>query len=203
MKKLLIPFLILLVSLSGCQESETPSTNPVLNDAELASLLFTREEEKLAHDVYLYAFQVHGLQVFQNIANSESQHVTSVLNLMNSYSVADPLSGSTVLGQFTDPNLLQLYEELIARVDQSLEEAILVGLLIEDMDILDLEMAMAETKQSAIINVYSQLQCGSENHMRSFYNQASLLELDYTPTYISQTEFDTIINSARTSCQSN
>ncbi|MCS5490258.1 DUF2202 domain-containing protein [Algoriphagus limi] len=203
MKKLLIPLLILLVSLGGCQESETPSTTPVLSNAELASLLFTREEEKLAHDVYLYAFQVHGLQVFQNIANSESQHVASVLNLMDSYSVADPLSGSTVIGQFSDQNLLQLYVELTARVDQSLEEAVLVGLLIEDMDILDLQMAIAETQQTAIINVYTQLQCGSENHMRSFYNQATLLDVEYSPAYISQLEFDTIVNSSRTSCQPN
>lgn len=203
MKKLLIPILIILVSLGGCQKSENPNTSPVLSEAELATLLFTREEEKLAHDVYIYAFETYGISIFQNIANSESQHVAAVLNLMSSYSVADPLSGSSVLGQFTDANLLQLYKELTSRVDQSLEEAVLVGLLIEDMDILDLQMAIAETQQSSLINVYSQLQCGSENHMRSFNNQATLLEVEYTPAYISQSEFDTIINSSKTSCQPN
>lgn len=139
--------------------------------------------------------------MFQNIANSESQHISSVLALLNTYKISDPLDGSSSLGQFVDPVIKDLYVKLTWRVDLSLEEALKVGLLIEDMDINDLEMGIAETSHADIVNVYSKLKCGSENHLRSFYSQASLLGITYTPDYITQAYFDSIVNSPRTSCQ--
>ena len=201
MKRLAIPFAFLVLALSGCQEEQTPLQTIQLSENELSTLLFTREEEKLAHDVYTYAFEKYGLAIFQNIASSESQHVRAILTVMNSYQIADPLSGSTSNGEFTNPILQGLYQDLIHRVDGSLGEAIQVGLLIEDMDIFDLEKAMSETSNTQIINVYSSLKCGSENHLRSFNNQAIVAGVEYAPEYISQDQYSSIISSARSSCQ--
>lgn len=47
------------------------ATNNILNAAEIEGLLFMREEEKLAHDVYLALYAKWGLPIFQNIAQSE------------------------------------------------------------------------------------------------------------------------------------
>lgn len=201
MKRLFLPVSLAVFLLSSCQEELTPVSNNTLSQNELETLLFTREEEKLAHDVYSYAFEKYGRAMFQNIANSESQHISSLLALMNAYKITDPIDGSSSLGQFLDPVIKDLYFELTSRVDLSLEEAIKVGLLIEDMDINDLEMGISETSHGDIANVYSKLKCGSENHLRSFYSQASLLGITYTPDYITQAYFDSIVNSPRTSCQ--
>lgn len=46
-----------------------------LQAAELASLLYLWEEEKLARDVYLKLGSVHSLPVFSNIARSEQTHM--------------------------------------------------------------------------------------------------------------------------------
>lgn len=203
MKKLIIVFAVLFVGLSACQESESPTPSPQLSVAEVETLIFTREEEKLAFDVYSYAFEQYGITAFQNIAKSETQHIQSVLRLMASYGISDPLNGDQTLGKFTDPALQLLFKQLKERVDLSESEAVKVGLLIEDMDIYDLQMGILETDKALIQALYQSLMCGSENHMRSFYNLATQAGIDYSPEYISLSEYNQIINSSRTSCNSN
>ena len=57
---------------------ETPLV--ALTDEEIEDLRFLREEEKLAHDVYLYAYEKHNIMIFQNISNSEQTHMTCMIN---------------------------------------------------------------------------------------------------------------------------
>jgi hypothetical protein len=203
MKKLLYALGFLILPIVGCQEDINPAVKTGLSEAELSDLLFTREEEKLAHDVYTYAFEKYGVSIFQNISRSETQHINSVLQIMDSYQLTDPLNGSVSPGEFSDPTLQNLYSELTSKADISLEEAIKVGLLIEDMDILDLQLAIASTQNPELIQLYEKLKCGSENHMRAFYNQATTLGVTYTPSYLSIAEFDRIVNSSNTTCQPN
>ncbi|MDI1324652.1 MAG: DUF2202 domain-containing protein [Algoriphagus sp.] len=198
--KSFLAILILGFSLMSCQETEDPIVVNQLSSAELETLLFTREEEKLAHDVYTYAFEKYGTFIFQNIGNSETQHVNSVLAAMNSFDVADPLMGSTAPGIFTIPALSNLYQTLITRVNISQKEALLVGLYIEDLDINDLNNALAETQIPQLIRVYENLKCGSNNHMRSFENLASTLGVTYDPEFISLELYNSIINSPLTTC---
>lgn len=201
--KSLIVFILLLTTFSSCQEGEKPSPALILSESERQTLLFIREEEKLAHDVYTYAFEKYGVNVFQNIANSESNHVLSVLKIMDSYQISDPLLGSITIGEFTNPTLVDLYSVLIDRVDISLDESFIVGLLIEDLDINDLENAISETDKLNISTLYSNLECGSKNHMRAFYDQANAAGITYTPEFISQSEYSSIVNSPKTGCNAN
>ncbi|MFC3878866.1 DUF2202 domain-containing protein [Algoriphagus namhaensis] len=198
--KRLIFVMLLLATISSCQEVENPSQDLILTESEVQTLLFMREEEKLAHDVYAYSFEKYDVPIFQNIANSESKHVLSVLKVMESFQLADPLNGSTIQGEFTNLTLSNLYSELISRVDASLNESILVGLLIEDLDINDLEIAISETDQQNIASMYENLKCGSMNHLRSFHEQAIAAGITYAPEFISDSEFESIINSPKTGC---
>ena len=52
-----------------------------LSAAEQTSLVFMREEEKLARDVYVYLDSLWGASVptFTNIAKSEATHMASIL----------------------------------------------------------------------------------------------------------------------------
>lgn len=203
MKRFIIPIALLMTTFIACQEEEKPLQSVKLSTQELETLLFTREEEKLAFDVYNYAFEKHGLNVFQNIASSEKQHINAILAVMAANNIADPLNGNITRGIFSDPVLQELYHSLTAKVDQSLKEAIKVGLMIEDMDIFDLQAGILETSNPQLVSVYSNLKCGSENHLRSFYSQAQNLGAEYSPDYISMEEYNQIINSPRSSCQAN
>jgi len=50
-----------------------------VSEKEKNSLLQMREEEKLAHDVYMALYEKWGKQIFSNIAASEETHTNAVL----------------------------------------------------------------------------------------------------------------------------
>jgi hypothetical protein len=138
----------------------------VLTEAEVSSLLYMREEEKLAHDVYMALYNQWQLQIFQNIASSEQMHMDSVKSLLDRYGLQDPASGTA--GVFTDQTLQELYNSLVTQGSRSLAEALKVGAAIEEIDILDLEQSIAQASQPDIALVYQNLLNGSQNHLRSF-----------------------------------
>ena len=61
-----------------------------LSTVETDDLVYMREEEKLAHDVYVTLYEQWDFPVFSNIASSESQHMDSIAVLLDRYGVADP-----------------------------------------------------------------------------------------------------------------
>jgi len=166
-----------------------------LNDDEKASLLYMREEEKLAHDVYIALYDKWGLSIFQNIADSEQKHTDMVLALIQKYGLEDPAAGKAP-GEFTNPELQDLYNQLIAVGSQSLADALKVGAAIEEIDILDLKARLAQTDNDDIRTVYENLMAGSENHLRAFVQnlQQQTGEV-YQPQYLDQATYDAIISS--------
>ena len=171
-----------------------PVIRPWLTVAESRDLTFLREEEKLARDVYLALERQWGLSVFGNIASSEQTHMDTVLGLLNTYGLPDPVGGQPE-GVFTNTTLQTLYAQLVAQGSQSAEDALRVGATIEDLDISDIEEMEANTVKQDILDVYANLTKGSRNHMRSFSGQLSALGITYVPQFISQEEYDEIIGT--------
>lgn len=165
-----------------------------LTAQEKSDLLFMREEEKLARDVYLTLHSVWGTPVFANIAISEQQHMDAVLGLLNLYKLPDPTVGKLV-GEFVNAELQALYNELVERGRHSVVEALKVGGVIEETDIEDLATAMATARPANIDNVYQNLLNGSYNHLRAFAsNLQSLTGAPYTAQVVSQAVVDSILN---------
>ena len=77
------------------------SIGGTLTPAQVGQLVRMREEEKLAHDVYVSLAQSSGLQIFNNIANAESQHMRAVEQLASRYSSA--AAANLPVGSFSDP----------------------------------------------------------------------------------------------------
>ena len=164
-----------------------------VNDQEIADLLHMREEEKLARDVYLTLGEQWDFPVFTNISKSEQQHMDAVGVLLDRYSIEDPV-GDNPIGVFTDPDLQALYNQLVEQGGQSLADALKVGATIEDVDIYDLQKAVADTDNADIQQVYKSLLAGSENHMRAFVGTLQQQTGEtYTPQYIDQATFDAIM----------
>lgn len=164
------------VALSGSPSASgepTPSasdlTSPALPDDTAARLLYIIEEEKLAHDVYVTLGATWGANIFLNILESETTHQGLLLPLLDARGLADPRS--TEVGVFTDPTLQTLYNDLIVRGTTSFDEAIQVGILIEEKDITDLADAIAAEDEAAVISVYERLLAGSESHLSAFERQ--------------------------------
>ncbi len=172
-----------------------PRPSP-LSDEEIAGLTFMREEEKLARDVYLTLYETWGSQVFNNIARSEQSHMDAVKTLLDRYGIADPAAGNAI-GQFTNPDLQALYDDLAAQGQQSLADALRVGALIEEVDIADLMVELADVEHSDIQRVYGQLLRGSENHLRAFVSSLQQQTGEtYQPQVLDQATYDQIISAA-------
>lgn len=167
-----------------------------LSDEERKGLLFMREEEKLARDVYSVLYDTWGMQIFSNIAQSEQTHTEAVRTILLKYNIADPVTDDAV-GMFVNTDLQKLYRDLIAQGTISIEEALTVGALIEDLDIADLQKQIAQTDNDDIKLVYENLMRGSRNHLRSFVSQLTSRGVTYVPKYITQSEFDAIIASTQ------
>jgi hypothetical protein len=167
-----------------------------LSAEEEDGLVLMREEEKLARDVYQVLYEKWNNQIFTNIAQSEQQHMNAVKGLLDKYSLIDPITDSSV-GVFTDHELGELYDSLVAQGQQSLVDAFLVGATIEDLDIKDLYDLIAETDNTDIKIVYQNLAKGSRNHLRAFTYQLSLLGESYEAQFLTAEQINTIISSPR------
>ena len=129
-----------------------------------------REEEKLARDSYWTLYAKWGLPIFSKIANSEVMHMSKIKELLDCYGLPDPAAGKAV-GEFTNPILQQLYNDLMVQGSQSSRDALQVGVAIEEVDIRDLQHYLALTNKSDITNVYNMLLNGSYCHLRAFNSQ--------------------------------
>jgi hypothetical protein len=141
-----------------------------LTQAEIDGLLYMREEEKLARDSYLTLYNQWHLPIFSRIANSEVMHMTRVKDLLDGYKLPDPAAGKAV-GEFTNPILQQLYNDLMVKGSQSSTEALKVGVTIEEVDIKDLKNYSAATNKTDILQVYNNLMNASYNHLSAFNSQ--------------------------------
>lgn len=174
------------ISITGIAEE------PV-DDIEQTSLLFMREEEKVARDVYLQLHELWGLQVFQNISASEQRHMDAILTLLDRYDLEDPSDGKDI-GEFANANLQQLFDDLSEKGAASLVEALRVGALIEEVDIQDLQNAINDSVNNEDITyVYEQLKKGSVNHLNAFVTNLSRLGITYEPQYLPAEEYASYI----------
>ena len=166
-----------------------------LSAAEQTTLQFMHEEEKLAKDVYLTLYDKWQLPVFSNIAQAEQRHSDRLKSLLDQYGLAASVQSDEV-GVFNNPELAKLYAELTTQGAKSIQDALLVGGLVEEIDILDLRKAVAESDQDNVDQTYNNLLRGSRNHLRAFtrqYEQRS--GLDYEAQRMTQTDVDAIMES--------
>lgn len=165
-----------------------------LSTAEADSLAFMREEEQLAHDVYAVSATLWSPPVFANITASEATHSAAVKALLDRYQLADPLAGLSN-GSFKTPAFQSLYNSLVATSRIGLVEALKVGVRIEELDMRDITVQKAAIDNADILMVYDNLLRGSRNHLRAFMKVLTQQGGTYVPQYISQAEFDAIVNS--------
>ncbi len=173
------------------------STLPVenLSPDEVEGILYMREEEKLARDVYLTLYNATGLRIFENIARSEQRHMDAVLSLIEKYNLTDPAEGKAI-GEFTNPELQALYDQLVSRGETSDIEALKVGALIEEVDIKDLEEWLSRTDDEDIKLVFESLMAGSKNHLKAFTRVlANSYGVEYSPQVLSEEEYRSIVGS--------
>ena len=176
---------------NGLRAQQTAQNLATLSAAEEDTLLFMREEEKMARDVYLTVNKVWKKAVFKNIAASEQKHMDAILKKINLFGLTDPaLAG---VGSFTNQDIQDFYDQLIMQGKTSYIDALRAGATIEDVDIQDLMNAIDDTNNLALKTTYENLLEGSKNHLRAFVGLLQKQGIKYSPQYIDQDLFDAIM----------
>ena len=201
---------LLLVACGGGGNNgfKTTSNEPLteLSDAEVQGLLFMREEEELARDLYLDIYEATGghLQTFKNISDkAETKHAEAIRLLLVRANIEDPSTGRH--DTYNDPELQELYDTLYENAVVGDDVTTLrVGALVEETDIRDIRdfRDQVSEDQQDIIDTYDNLLCGSRNHLRAFVKE---IEDRTGSAYIKQVpelaeEVDAILESDTERC---
>jgi hypothetical protein len=161
---------------------------------ELAGWLqFMREEEKLARDVYLKFYDTYKVPVFKNISKAEQNHMNVVLSFLDEYGLEDPASAEE--GVFNNEELQELYNKLIGDGSAGLVEALKVGALIEEVDIIDLAEVYEMEPGEDLVALAEALMLGSRNHLRAFTRVLGFQDVDYEPVLLSAEDYQEIIDT--------
>lgn len=150
-----------------------------LTPDEIDTLLWMREEEKLARDVYITMTEKYAVKVFSNIAAAEQKHFDALGRKLEQYGIPDvALPG---VGDFYDQDLQKLYDDLVAQGLEDYIEALYVGVAIEEADMTDLTLAIDETDSRPLKRTYAHLLIGSQHHLDSFIKLLEKEGIDYEP----------------------
>ncbi len=204
-----------LVEQPGNNDSSNETTDSAndaivgLSNEEIAGLLFMREEEELARDLYLDIYEAKDarLNTFKNISdNAETQHAEAIRVLLERYGIEDPSTGSR--NTYTDPELQDLYNQLLnIAVGSDDLAALRVGALVEETDIRDINThkSRVSTQHQDIITTYDNLLCGSRNHLRAFAGQIERITGQAYVTQVAEldAEVQSILDGDRERCGQN
>jgi hypothetical protein len=190
--------IVLVLSTTRCTgitpQDGTDVPEAILKSSETNSILFLREEEKLARDVYQTLYEVFPLRPFLNISKSEQAHMDAILYLINLYGLEDPV-GDNPVGVFENQELQELYDTLVEQGKTDAVEALRVGALIEEVDILDLRAALEQDPaDEETIRVFTNLCRASGNHLRAFVRVLTTYGVQYEPVRLEDADFREILS---------
>jgi len=137
-------------------------------------LFFIYQEEKVARDVYIYLGNIYEDEsTFASIQLAEQRHMDSAQKLCEKYGIDISMidESASDYGHFEVTYLQNLYDKCIELSGETLEEALAVGVLVEETDIGTLSDTIngeVGDMPTDVINAYETLREGSYNHLESF-----------------------------------
>jgi len=174
-----------------CKAGEFPKQD--VSQSEEKELLYMREEEKMAHDVYSMMFDKWGLRPFSNIMGAEERHMAAIKSMIDKYALTDPVKDIKT-GIFTNADIRKLYNGLLEQGNKSELDALKAGAEIEEVDIKDLLQGIKDTDNNDIKFVYNNLLNASGNHLRAFMRNIERRGSTYVPKHLDKKTFEEILN---------
>ena len=145
------------------------SATAIADDTRTADLAFSRDEERMARDLYTLFGQTYDAAIFDRIAASEQQHFDAVGALLTTYAVADPAVGQPA-GTYANADVQKLYDQWKAQGLTSVQDAYAVGVALEQTDIADLQGILARNTDADAQRVFTHLLAASQHHLDAFTN---------------------------------
>ncbi len=140
-----------------------------LTQTDTDTLIYMYQEEKLAMDVYDSLEDQYDLAIFDKISDAEQVHLSTIESVLVNNGVDISDLQNLDAGEFANEELQSLYNTLIEQGSTSLEDALNVGVTIENQDIADLQEYIDSSDTNvALVGVFSHLETGSEHHLAAF-----------------------------------
>ncbi len=164
-----------------------------MNQAEKQTLTTMVQEEKMASDFYYAMSNKWNIPMFRNIMNAELRHKDILSQLLDKYDLQNPIANSNP-GQYDDSGIQKLYNDLVAKGNASLKDALIAAAQLEEQDYMDLQKAIDGTDNADLRLAYQNLQRGAAHHLRAAVNQLSrLYGYTYEPQVLDKQTFDSLM----------
>lgn len=187
MKKIVLLFVILLFFIN----KEYAQVQKI-SEREKHDLKYLYEEERLAHDVYSQLAKKWHSRVFSEIAQSEQQHFTYLLDQLEIHNIPIP---KNEVGFYNSVKLNNIYDDFLRIGSVSYDQALQVAAQFEEYDIVDLEEALERTDEKDLQMVYQYLISGAKIHLRKLYRNMKKRKINYEPILLRKIEFEEIVKN--------
>ncbi|MCF7973422.1 MAG: DUF2202 domain-containing protein [Phycisphaerae bacterium] len=164
-----------------------------LTEAEAIHVIYMRQEEKLARDVYLTLNKAWDSVVFSRIAGSEQRHMDAIARIIDIQGMDDPASDDSI-DVYSNPTFTAMYTDLTEVGKVSYVKALRTGAYIEELDILDLQTSLEDGENEQLIRVFENLMRGSRNHLRGFVAALAQEGETYVPKLMAAEQYDEIVS---------
>ena len=143
----------------------------------------------------MYLFEKYDNIVFKNIAQNEKDHMMQMKELINTFNLNDPVSGTEdQRGVFENKKMKALYDEMIMAGNYGVVDAMRAAARFEETDIQDLRNNIAITSDPTILAVYQILEASSQDHLRALVKYIKEEGISYKPSVLSKEEYDKIMS---------
>lgn len=193
------PVTLLSVSSDGVTTITSTALKSVFNDSlvltndEEIFLLALREDERVARDLYKSLYKLYKNESFKRIYEAETSHMKAIGSLLSFYGVSYP--DSAALGVFENADDQALYNDLLAKGDDSLTVALKTGAYLEEVNISDYTKLIPNISNQNIQLVVNHLLKGSRNHLRMFIRLLAKAGVTYEPTVLDSVSYTAIIQT--------
>ena len=140
-----------------------------LNQDEIRDLQRTREEQKMALDLYQEFYMLYDQYIFDRVAERKAEQMQKVKSLLEVYGLSDPISGIISLrGAYNNLSVQQDYDYFYALGIQSLNEALKASAQVEEQNINTKKNYLRKTENLLLRRTYDNLIRSSEQNLQSF-----------------------------------
>jgi len=128
------------------------------------------------------------------ISKSEQAHMDAIKFLLDRYGLEDPAYEDSI-GIFRNDDLQILHDKLMKMGGEGKIDALRVGALIEETDIIDIQNELDYIVDNLDITfVYNNLIRGSYNHLKSFVGVLRVNGVNYEPVLLDDELYKRIIS---------
>lgn len=184
---------VLLCLLFFLNSSTLPPRENPFSENEKLGLVLTMEELKLSQDVNEFLRNKWGLDVFVSNQQNAFWDLQKMKRFLKNQDRNNPLEFLSE-GKFNFPEHQEIYNTYVLRGNASINGGLYVAISLQEANCLKLLDRVDQTTNPDLLDNYRDLLLSYGNSLREMHKGMAELGLIYTPQFMSDQTYETIIN---------